>query len=94
MKSQERTREKLSEQVEDFFKNIINKTPKEVKRIKKKAMAKNLHLMKKREKFCKFCLTPYNGTEKVRIKNNHKIITCNKCKKDNKIKLRFLKLSN
>ncbi|MCF7910795.1 hypothetical protein K9L16_03920 [Candidatus Pacearchaeota archaeon] len=69
-------------EIEDFFKNIKEKTPKEIKKIKRLAMAYNIALKEKRKLFCKKCLTPYSGKSdkgKTRIKNNKKIIKCENC---------------
>jgi RNase P subunit RPR2 len=65
-----------------FFSKIKNKTPNDIKKIKRLAMAHNLKLKNKRKKYCKFCLTPYSGKEKVRIKNKRKNIVCDNCKKE------------
>jgi len=65
--------------IEEFFENIKNKMPKEIKKIKKQAMSQNIPLKEKRKLFCKKCLTPYSGKEKIRIKNKVKTITCKKC---------------
>jgi len=65
-------------QIQEFFKNIKNKTPKEVKKIKKLAMNYNLPLKEKRKLFCKKCFIPYINP-KIRIKNKKKIITCKEC---------------
>ncbi|RKX82079.1 MAG: hypothetical protein DRP57_10665 [Spirochaetes bacterium] len=64
--------------INEFFKNIQNKTPKEIKKVKKLAMSKNIALKEKRKLFCKKCLTPYKNP-KIRIKNKLKSITCNNC---------------
>ncbi|MFH1643422.1 MAG: hypothetical protein ABH967_02205, partial [Patescibacteria group bacterium] len=73
--------------IEKFFSNIKNKTPKEIKKIKRLAMKYKVPLKEKRKLFCKKCLVAYSGKEKVRIKNNHKIITCSGCKYVSKWKL-------
>ena len=73
--------------IEEFFSNIKNKSPKEIKKIKRLAMNKKISLKEERELFCKKCLTPYSGKEKIRIKNNSKIIECKNCKVLNRIKL-------
>jgi len=65
-------------QIQEFFENIKNKTPKEIKKIKKLAMKYNLPLKEKRKLFCKKCLAPYKNP-KIRIKNKMKIITCQEC---------------
>ena len=66
-------------QIEEFFENLKNKTPKEIKKIKRLAMSYNIPLKEKRKLFCKKCLNSYSGKEKVRIKNNKKIIECENC---------------
>jgi RNase P subunit RPR2 len=67
------------EKVNEFFKNIESKTPKEIKKIKKVAMGQKISLKKFRKEFCKKCLVPYSGKEKVRINHGIKSITCEKC---------------
>ncbi len=62
----------------EFFKDIKNQTPKEVKKIKKLAMSKNISLGGLRKKFCKKCLTPYKSP-KIRIKNKIKSVVCEEC---------------
>jgi len=64
--------------IEDFFKNINDKSPLEIKKIKKIAMSKNIPLKEKRKLFCKKCLMPYKNP-KIRIKNKLKSITCENC---------------
>ncbi len=63
--------------IKKFFENIENKTPREVKKIKKLAMSQNIPLRKLRKKFCKKCYSPLKG--RVRIRNNKKVIICEKC---------------
>ena len=64
-------------QIEEFFLNIKNKTPKEVKKIKKLAMSFNLPLKEKRRTFCKKCLGP--KAKKIRIRNKIKSVVCEDC---------------
>ena len=64
-------------QIEEFFLNIKNKTPKEVKKIKKLAMSFNLPLKEKRKTFCKKCLSP--KVKKIRIRNKIKSVVCEDC---------------
>jgi RNase P subunit RPR2 len=87
MEIKDKKKEGLYSQIQSFFEEIKNKDSKQVKKIKKKAMSKNIHLAENRKKFCKYCLTPYNGSENIRIKNNHKIVVCKNCGKKNKIKI-------
>ena len=70
--------------VNDFFLDVQNKSSKAIIKIKKLAMSYNIPLKEKRRLFCKKCLTPYTGKEKVRIKNKMKKITCINCDYTNK----------
>ena len=63
----------------DFFNELQNKKPKEIKKIKKLAMNQKISLKKFRKKFCKKCLNPYSEKEKIRVKRMIKNITCAKC---------------
>jgi len=65
-------------QIQEFFSNIQEKSPKEIKKIKKLAMARNIALKELRKKFCKKCFTPYK-TPTIKIKNKIKSTTCKKC---------------
>ena len=64
--------------IEDFFKNIKLKCPKEIKKIKRFAMKHNLPLKNNKKLFCKKCFMPYN-TPKIRIKKGKKSVTCSEC---------------
>jgi RNase P subunit RPR2 len=81
-------KEQAKKEIEKFFLNVKNKTPKEIKKIKRFAMAYNLPLKEKRKLFCKKCLTPYSGDEKIRIKNKIKSIECKNCNYINRWKIR------
>jgi RNase P subunit RPR2 len=76
-------------QIEEFFSDIRNKSPKEIKKIKKLAMRYNLPLKEKRKLFCKKCLSPYFGKEKIRIKNKFKTIICKNCNYMSRWKLKI-----
>ena len=65
-------------QIEKFFRDIKNKNPREVKKIKKLAMSKNILLKEKRKLFCKKCFSSYQNP-KIRIKNKIKSVTCRNC---------------
>ena len=64
--------------IDDSFKHIKDKSPKEVKKTKSLAMSYNLPLKEKRKLFCKKCLNPY-VSPKIRIKKGVKSTTCEKC---------------
>jgi RNase P subunit RPR2 len=65
--------------IEEFFLNIKQKSPEEFKKIKKIAMRNRISLGEYKPLFCKQCLMPYSGGEKIRIKNKIKTITCENC---------------
>jgi RNase P subunit RPR2 len=67
------------EKIENFFKDIKNKDSKEIKKIKRLAMNFKIPLKEKRKLFCKNCLNPYSGKEKVRIKEGMRIVVCENC---------------
>lgn len=71
-------------QINEFFSDIKNKTSKEIKKIKKLAARKKIPLKEKRKLFCKKCLTPFSGKEKIRIKNRIKSTVCGNCGKVNR----------
>ena len=64
--------------IKEFFADIRNKSPKEIKKMKKLAMSHNIALGNLRKKFCKKCFYPFK-TSKVRIKKHMKIIICGNC---------------
>lgn len=68
------------EKIQEFFRNIKSKTPKEIKKIKRLAANKKISLKEKRKLFCKKCFSPYSGNEKIRIKKGVKSVECLKCK--------------
>ena len=69
---------KAEQEVKEFFKNIKNKNPKQIKKIKKLAMRHNIPLKDLRRKFCKKCFWVYKNP-KIRIRNKMKIIICKNC---------------
>lgn len=75
------------EKIEEFFKDIKSKNPKEIKKIKRLAMNKKISLKEKRKLFCKKCLTPYKNP-KIRIKKETKSIECQNCGKINRWKIK------
>ena len=73
------SKEDARKEIENFFRGVKNKSPKEIKKIKKLAMSYNIPLKEKRKLFCKKCFSAYSGREKVRIKNKIKSVTCENC---------------
>lgn len=78
----------VKEQIQEFFLNIKNKTSREIKKIKKFAMRHNIPLKEKRKLFCKKCLRPYSGKEKIKIKKGLKNIECLNCGNISKWKMK------
>jgi RNase P subunit RPR2 len=76
------------EKINKFFLNIEDKDPDEVKKIKRLAMNQKISIKEHRKKFCKNCLIPFNGREKIRIKNKIKSVTCKKCGKISRWKIK------
>lgn len=74
-------REKTREEVESFFRKD-DFSQSETKKIIKLANKHRIRLGKLRQKFCKKCLNKLKG--KIKIKNSHKIIVCEKCEFVNK----------
>jgi len=65
--------------IQEFFTDIENKSPKEIKKIKRLAMSHNIILGNLRKKFCKKCLNPYSSKEKIKINKGIKSTTCENC---------------
>ncbi len=72
------TKEEARAKVEEFFTDLRNKSPEQIKKIKKLAMKYNLKLGEKRKGFCKKCYSSLEKAE-VRIKNGKKIVKCRNC---------------
>lgn len=72
------SKSQVKEKLEDFFSQISEKTPRQVKQMKRLAMSKNIPLREKRKLFCKKCLMPYKNP-KIRIKKDRKLIECENC---------------
>ena len=73
-------------EVSDFFKNIKNKSPKEIKKIKKLAMKYNIKLREKRKLFCKKC---YSADLRIKsLKNKMKTIECKDCENISRYKIK------
>lgn len=64
-------------EIKEFFKKIKDKTPKEIRKIKKLAMRHNIKLGGLRKKFCKKCYSP--KLKVVGVKNGIKKVFCKEC---------------
>lgn len=79
---------RAEKEINEFFENIKNKNSKDIKKIKKLAANKKITLKEKRKLFCKHCLKPYSGKEKIRINNKIKSIECLNCGKINRLTIK------
>ena len=75
------SKQETKEVIKEFFSDIKNKNPKDIKKIKKLAMSKNISLKEKQKLFCRECLAPYSGKEKIRIRRGIKSVKCEKCRR-------------
>jgi len=73
-----KNKEEAQAEINEFFKNIKGKTPKEIKKIKRLAMKHNIKLREKRKKFCKKCFSTKLRVKSV--KNKLKTVECENCK--------------
>lgn len=64
--------------INEFFKSIQSKKPKDIKKIKRLAMKHNIPLKEFRKKFCRKCLSPYKNPV-IRVKKGLKRIKCVEC---------------
>lgn len=72
------SKKEAEKQIEDFFSSLKDKTARDVKKIKRLAMAHNIKLGEKRKFFCKMCLSPHKDAS-IRIKNDIISINCGGC---------------
>lgn len=79
MMKKNNSKTEAKEKIEEFFKEIKNKNPKEIKKVKRLAMNFKIPLKEKRKLFCSECLIPFSGNEKIRLKNGIKSISCENC---------------
>jgi len=73
------TKTQAEEEIKEFFQNIENKKPEEIKKIKKLAMHYSIKLKDKRKLFCKKCYSVFPQNAEIRIKQRKKIVKCKRC---------------
>lgn len=74
--------------IEDFFSNVENKSPSEIKKIVRAAMKEKIKLGDKRKLFCKKCFSPYKNA-KTRINKGIKSIECKDCGYESRWKIKL-----
>ena len=67
-----------TKQIKEFFENLSDKTPKDVKKIKRLAMQHRIPLKERRKLFCKVCYNPYHHPS-IRIKKDVLRMICDSC---------------
>lgn len=72
-----KSKEEAKKEIEKFFYEIDNKTPKQIKKIKKLAMHHSIKLKDKRKKFCKKCYSP--KLKVIKINKGIKSVKCENC---------------
>ena len=72
------SKSEAKKEIKEFFSNLKNKTPKEVKKIKRLAMQFNIALKDKKKLFCKRCYSVYIKP-KIRVKDGNKRVICENC---------------
>jgi RNase P subunit RPR2 len=72
------SKNEVKKSIEEFFRGIENKSPQEIKQVKKLAMRHNIKLKEKRKKFCKKCFFPYRKPN-IRVKKDVISVTCENC---------------
>ena len=78
MNAKKLSRQEIQGKINEVFSK--NSSPKEIKKIKKLAMSKNIKLGDYRKKFCKKCYSLFNSNNsEIRIKKGFKIIKCKNC---------------
>jgi len=71
------TKKQAEKKIEEFFSCIKEKTPEQIRKIKRLAMHHSIKLREKRKLFCKKC---YSAKLKVRgIKKGIKEVICGSC---------------
>ena len=80
------SRKETIEKIKSFF-GKCELNYKEIKKIKRFAMSKNIQLKDYKKRFCKKCLSDLkNG--KVRVSKFYKSVECSKCKFKNRWKIK------
>lgn len=72
--------------IEEFFKDLKNKTAKDIGKIKRLAMSHNIKLGSKRKKFCRRCFSPELKT--ISVKNKIKKVKCRQCGTESRWKIK------
>ena len=64
--------------IDNFFSDLSDKSPCEIKKITRLSMKEKIKIGDKRKLFCKKCFSPYRKS-KIRIREGIKSIECGNC---------------
>lgn len=74
------SKQEAQKKIENFFSNLKDKTPEQIKKIKKLAMHYHIPLQDYKKLYCKKCYSIFNSeNSEIRIKKGDKTIKCKKC---------------
>ncbi len=81
------SKQEIEREIKELFEN--NPSQKNIKKVKRLAMSKNIKLGGLRKKFCKKCYLLFNvNNSKIKIKKGMKIIKCKNCRHVSRYKLK------
>ena len=87
MNSKKLSKIEAEQQINQIFSN--QPSQREIKKVKRLAMSKNIKLGALRKKFCKKCLTFFTpNNHNIRIKKPFKIVKCKSCENVSRYKLK------
>ncbi len=72
------SKKEAQNEIDNFFPEIKNKNPQEIKKIQNLSKSYNIKLGTKKKAFCKKCLSPYKSP-KIRIHKGIKSVECENC---------------
>ena len=74
------SKQEAQKKIEDFFSNLKNKTPEQIKKIKRLAMHYHISLHNYKKLYCKKCYSVFNSeNSEIRIRKGFKTRKCKMC---------------
>jgi len=84
-------KKQAEDKIKEFFKDLDNKKPEDIIKIKRLAMHNKIKLGALRKKFCKKCYSVFSAkNSQTRIKNKMKFVKCLKCSCISRWKIKHL----
>ncbi len=72
------TKSEAEKEIKEFFENLEEKTPEEIKKIKRLTMEHNIKLGNLKKRFCKKCYSFLKNSE-IRIRKGKRRVKCKNC---------------